>query len=197
MTQKEKSLSGKPYDGFDETLVQERLQCRKKVHQFNTASYDDVATRKQIISDLFASTGEKFFIEPPFRCDYGSNITIGNNFYANFNCTMLDCAAITFGDDVLIAPNVSFFAAGHPVDPEHRKNFEYAFPITIGNNVWIGGGSIINPNVSIGDNTVIASGSVVTKDIPANVVAGGNPCKVIREINEEDKIRYFKGHYLE
>ncbi|MEG2295793.1 MAG: sugar O-acetyltransferase [Oscillospiraceae bacterium] len=196
MTEKEKMLSGKPYLGFDEDLVKERLQSRKKVHEFNTAAYDDITTRTKIIVELFGSAKKDFFIEPPFRCDYGSNIIIGENFYANFNCTMLDCATITIGDNVLIAPNVSLFTAGHPIHPQHRKAFEYAFPIVIGNDVWIGGGAIINPGVIIGDNTVIASGSVVTKDIPANVVAGGNPCKVIREINQEDKIRYFKGHYL-
>jgi maltose O-acetyltransferase len=124
-----------------------------------------------------------FWIEPPFYCDYGYNITIGENFYANYNCTILDCAQVKIGDNVMCGPNVSLFTAGHPLDFQIRnQGWEYAYPIIIGNNVWLGGGVIVNPGITIGDNAVIGSGSVVTKDIPANSLAVGNPCKVIRKL---------------
>lgn len=134
----------------------------------------------------------------PFRCDYGYNISFGKNFYSNYNCTMLDCAKITISDNVMFAPNVSLFTATHPIDAEKRNSgIEFAMPITIGNNVWIGGNSVVMPNVTIGNNVVIGAGSVVTKDIPDNCIAVGNPCRVLREISEQDKIYYFKGKRFE
>lgn len=142
---------------------------------------------------MFENTGEHFYIESPFAFDYGYNISIGENFYANHNCIILDCAKVTIGDNVIFAPNVSIFTAGLPTHFEQRnKDPEYAFPITIGNNVWIGGNVVINPNIRVGYNVVIGSGSIVTKDIPANCVAAGNPCKVLRKITDKDKQYYFK-----
>ena len=149
--------------------------------------------RKDLFKKLLGKTGENFHIEQPFHCDYGYNIEIGENFYANYNCTILDCGKVIFGDNVLLAPNVAVFTAGHPVDAAKRnEGWEYAFPVKIGNNVWIGGNTVINTGVTIGDNVVIGAGSVVTKDIPSNVVAFGNPCKVFREISENEGEFYYK-----
>ncbi|WP_315119344.1 sugar O-acetyltransferase [uncultured Clostridium sp.] len=193
MTEKEKMLSGKPYKSFGEELLGERQHAKEMIFEFNSLRPNEIEKRNEIIKKLLGKTSENFFIEPPFRCDYGYNISIGENFYSNYNCTILDCAKVTIGDNVLFAPNVSLFTAGHPIHFEPRnEGFEYAFPITVGNNVWIGGGVIVNPGITIGDNVVIGSGSVVTKDIPSNVIAVGNPCKIIREITEEDKTKYFR-----
>ncbi|HEY2491827.1 MAG TPA: sugar O-acetyltransferase [Paenibacillus sp.] len=198
MTEKEKMLSGKLYKAFGEELFGERQYAKELVFDYNTLRPSEVEQRQNIMKKLLGETGKEFFIEPPFRCDYGYNIYIGENFYSNYNCVILDCAKVTIGDNVMFAPNVSLFAAGHPVDHELRNTGEeYAFPITIGNNVWLGGGVIVNPGVTIGDNTVIGSGSVVTKDIPANVIAAGNPCRIIRSINEEDKVKYFKNRTVD
>lgn len=193
MTEKEKMLSGKPYKSFGEELLGERQHAKEMIFEFNSLRPNEIEKRNEIIKKLFGKASDNFFIEPPFRCDYGYNIFMGENFYSNYNCTILDCAKVTIGDNVLFAPNVSLFTAGHPIHFEPRnEGFEYAFPITIGNNVWIGGGVIVNPGVTIGDNVVIGSGSVVTKDIPSNVIAAGNPCKIIREITDEDKTKYFR-----
>lgn len=193
MTEKEKMLEGKLYLSFGDELLNERQYAKELVFDFNGLRPTEIEKRNEIIKKLLGKTGKNFFIEPPFRCDYGYNISIGNNFYSNYNCVILDCAKVTIGDNVFFAPNVGLFTAGHPIDAELRNTgAEYAFPITIGNNVWFGGSVVVNPGVTIGDNVVVGSGSVVTKDIPSNVVAAGNPCKVIREINDEDKIYYFK-----
>lgn len=193
MTEKEKMINGKPYRASGEELFSERQHAKEMLFDFNSLRPTEINNRNDIIRNLFGKVGGSFFIEPPFRCDYGYNISIGENFYANYNCTILDCAKVTIGDNVLFAPNISLFTAGHPIHFQPRNaGIEYAFPITIGNNVWIGGGVIINPNVTIGDNVVIGSGSVVTKDIPSNSIAVGNPCKVIREITDKDKQYYFK-----
>lgn len=192
-SEKSKMIAGKPYLAFEKELVIERQVARDLVFEFNTLGPRANKKRKQILKGLFGKTKRNFFIEPPFHCDYGYQIEIGDNFYANFNLVVLDCAKVTFGDNVLIGPNVGIYTAGHPIHPVKRnEGFEYALPISIGNNVWIGGHVVINPGITIGDNSVIASGSVVTKDIPANVIAMGNPCKVYREITEEDKLYYFK-----
>jgi acetyltransferase-like isoleucine patch superfamily enzyme len=192
-SEKEKSLNGKLYKAADHELYKERQNTKELIFRFNSLPPSDVATRNEIIRKLFCKTGENFIIEPPFHCDYGSNISIGNNFYSNFNLIILDCAKTEIGDNVLIGPNVGIYPAGHPVHHGLRNlEYEFAFPVNIGNNVWIGGSVVINPGITIGDNSVIGSGSIVTKDIPANVVAAGNPCKVIREITERDKIYYFR-----
>jgi len=192
-TEKEKMLSGKPYKAFGNELLSERQFAKELIFDFNALRPSEIKKRNNIIQQLFGKTAEPFFIEPPFRCDYGYNIAIGANFYANYNLTILDCAKVTFGENVFIAPNVSIFTAGHPIHFEARnQEFEYAIPISIGNNVWIGGNVVINPGITIGDNSVIGAGSIVTKNIPNNVIAFGNPCKIIRNITEEDKNYYFK-----
>lgn len=192
-TEKEKMLAGKPYKAFGNQLLAERQHAKALVFELNSLHPNELEKRNEIIKNLLGQTGKSFFIEPPFRCDYGYNISIGESFYANYNCTILDCAKVTIGNNVLFAPNVSIFTAGHPIHHEPRnQEYEYAFPIQIGNNVWIGGNVVINPGVTIGDNTVIGSGSVVTKDIPSDVIAVGNPCKVLRKITEDDKQFYYK-----
>lgn len=192
-SEKEKMLAGEAYQAFGEQLVGERLAAKTLLFELNSLPPAEVAAQQRLFRQLLGGVGDKFHIEPPFRCDYGYNITLGENFYANYNCTILDCAAVTIGDNVLLAPNVSLFTAGHPLHPAPRaQEYEYAFPITIGHNVWIGGNVVINPGVRIGDNAVIGSGSVVTKDIPANVVAVGNPCRVVRTITDDDRQYYYK-----
>ncbi|WP_338470643.1 sugar O-acetyltransferase [Niallia sp. XMNu-256] len=184
MTEKEKMLSGQPYKSFVQELVEERQHAKEVLFDFNALRPSEIEKRNEMIKKLLGKAGKEFFIEPPFRCDYGYNISIGENFYSNYNCTILDCAPVTIGDNCMFGPNVSLFTAGHPIQPEPRNaGIEFAYPITIGNNVWIGGGVIINPGITIGDNVVIGAGSVVTKDIPANVIAVGNPCRVLREID--------------
>lgn len=192
-TEKEKMLSQKPYLASDPELSRERLFAQKTCFEINSLSPELIEKRNELLRKIIGSTGKKFYIEPPFHCDYGYNIKLGENFYSNYNCIILDCAEVRIGDNVMLAPNVSIFTAGHPVDAEKRnQEWEYAIPVTIGNSVWIGGNTVVNPGVNIGDNTVIGSGSVLTKDIPGNVIAAGNPCKVIREITEDDKLYYFK-----
>lgn len=191
--EKEKMLSGKPYQSFGKVLLAERQYAKELIFDFNNLRPSAILERNQIIKKLLGVTGDKFFIEPPFRCDYGYNISIGENFYSNYNLILLDCATIKIGDNVLIAPNVSIYTAGHPVHFEARNNeYEYAFPVTIGNNVWIGGNVVINPGITIGDNAVIGAGSIVTKDIPCDVIAVGNPCRILQKITAEDKNYYFK-----
>lgn len=185
MTEKEKMLAGQGYLAFDEELVKERNRSRRLTRIYNSTIETDTEERTNILKELFGSTGEKIYIEPNFRCDYGYNIHVGENFYANFDCVLLDICEIRIGDNAMLAPNVQLYTAFHPIDSETRiSGLEYGAPITIGNNAWIGGGSIVNPGVTIGDNVVIGSGSVVTKDIPSNTVAVGNPCKVIKNIEE-------------
>lgn len=186
-------LQGKPYKAFGDELLKERQHAKELVFDFNSLRPSEIDQRNGILKKLLGTVGDNFFIEPPFRCDYGYNIHIGKNFYANYNLIILDCAKVSIGDYVLIAPNVSLFTAGHPVHSAPRaEEYEYAFPITIGNNVWIGGNVVINPGITIGDRSIIGSGSVVTKDIPADVIAVGNPCKVVRSITEEDKKFYYR-----
>ncbi|OCK51621.1 maltose acetyltransferase [Chryseobacterium sp. CBo1] len=183
LNEKEKMMSGEIYDAGDPVLVEERQKCKDLCFEYNYLLPSKIEDRKNIIKSLFGKTTDNFHIEQPFYCDYGYNIEIGENFYTNHNVVILDCAKVTFGDNVFIAPNCGFYTAGHPLDAERRnKGLEDAKPISVGNNVWIGGGCTILPGVTIGDNTVIGAGSVVTKDIPANVLAFGNPCKVVREI---------------
>ncbi len=184
MTEKEKMLSGNLYDALNPILILERDAAKCKTFDYNNTHPSEKEKRRQIINELFGKTGENFVIEPSFQCDYGYNIHIGENFYANVGCVILDGALVTFGDNVLLGPNVNIYTAGHPLDIQQRiTGIEYAYPVTIGNNVWIGGNTTILPGVTIGNNTVIGAGSVVNKNIPANTVAVGVPCKVIRSIN--------------
>lgn len=183
MTEKEKMLAGQMYDASDDELVKDRLNTRKLLREYNSSEPEDMENRRRILKELLADTDSVPYIEPPFYCDYGSNIRLGHNVYMNFNCIVLDCNTVEIGDNTFFGPNVQVYTATHPVRAEERiKGPEMAFPIRIGNNVWVGGSSVILPGVTIGDNSTIAAGSVVTKSIPANVVAGGNPCRVIREL---------------
>ena len=184
MEEKEKMLAGELYDAnYNETLEKERLYAKDLCYEYNKIQPSKLEERETIIRKLLGKTKQNFRIEQPFICDYGYNIEIGENFYANHNLIILDVNKVKFGDNVFIAPNCGFYTAGHPLDVESRnKGLEYAKPIEIGNNVWIGGNVVVLPGVKIGDNSVIGTGSVVTKDIPANVVAVGNPCKVIKNI---------------
>lgn len=192
---KDKMISSKPYKTFDKELLAERQYAKEIVFKFNALHPNQIKQRNELLKKLLGRTTKKFFIEPPFRCDFGYNIELGDNFYSNYNLTILDCAKVTIGNNVLIGPNVGIYTAGHPLHFEMRnQEYEYAFPITIGDNVWIGGNVVINPGISIGMNSVIGSGSVVTKNIPSNVIAIGNPCKVLREITDNDKQYYFKSY---
>lgn len=184
MSEKEKMLAGEIYDAnYDKELIQERQQAKELCYDYNNLRPSKIEERKEILKKLLGKTKENFWIEQPFLCDYGYNIEVGENFYANHNLIILDGNKVRFGDNVFIAPNCSFYTAGHPLDAEERnKGLEYAKPIEIGNNVWIGGNVVVLPGVKIGDNAVIGAGSVVNKDIPANTVAVGNPCRVIKEI---------------
>lgn len=184
ISEKEKCSQGKLYDANnDAELIAERQECKALCHEYNHLMPSETKRRNDIIIKLFAKTGCKFLIEQPFFCDYGYNIEIGENFYANVNCVILDEAKVKFGDNVFIAPNCGFYTAGHPFDvPQRNLGLEYARPITIGNNVWIGAQVCVLPGVTIGDNCVIGAGSVVNKDIPGGSLAVGNPCRVIRKI---------------
>ncbi|PWN67395.1 sugar O-acetyltransferase [Chryseobacterium oncorhynchi] len=188
MTEKEKCAAGLLYNAnYDEQLIQERIACKDLCLEYNGLKNSDTESRNTLIKKILGSTKENLCIEPSFWCDYGYNIEVGENFYANHNLVILDCAPVKFGDNVFIGPNCSFYTAGHPLDAKQRnEGLEYAHPITVGDNVWLGGNVVILPGVSIGNNTVIGAGSVVTKNIPENVVAVGNPCRVVKNIAEEN-----------
>ena len=193
MNQKERMLNNLPYRAWLDGLEEERLACKTKTYEYNNIPPRDRAKRKKLMRTIVGKIGEEFNIESPFQCDYGYNIEIGENFYSNHNLIILDVGRVKIGDNVQVAPNVSIYTAGHPVHPETRNTgYEYGIDITIGDNVWIGGSVSILPGVTIGENAVIGAGSVVTKEIPANVIAAGNPCRVIREITEEDRYYYFR-----
>lgn len=184
MTEKEKMLSGEIYDAnSDPQLMAERMECKIACREYNLLPPDDMEGRRRLLSRIIGTIAGDVLIEQPFLCDYGYNIHIGKNFYANFNMTVLDEAPVTFGDNVFVAPGCGFYTAGHPIDAADRnKGLEYARPISVGNNVWIGAQVAVLPGVTIGDNCVIGAGSVVVRDIPANSVAVGNPCRVVRSI---------------
>ena len=194
MTEREKMQQGLLYDAnYDEELLAERIRCKDLCFEYNQLPPSHTSEQEQIIRKLFKSTGKQFCITAPFWCDYGCNIEIGENFYTNHNCIILDGAKVVFGDNVFIAPNCVFSTAGHPLDTEQRnRGLEYAYPITVGNNVWFGASVTVLPGVKIGSNTVIGAGSLVNRDIPDGVVAVGNPCMVLRKITEEDKKKYWR-----
>ena len=188
MNQKERMLAGLPYKAWMDGLTGERNQNKMRIYRYNQLSPAQREEQDSLIREILGSCGESIFVETPFHCDYGYNISVGRNFYANYNLVILDEAPVTFGDNVFVAPNCGFYTAGHPVEAALRnKGLEYARPIVVGDNVWFGAGVSVLPGVIVGDNCVIGAGSVVTKDIPANSVAAGNPCKVIRTITELDK----------
>lgn len=184
-SQRERMLRGEYYDAADPDLVEARARAARLTHRYNATSAETHAERTTILEELLGSVGPGVEIRSPFHVDYGDNISIGARTFANFGLVALDCARITIGEDVQIAPNVQLLTATHPIEPEpRRQKLEYALPITVGNNVWLGGGAIVLPGVTIGENTVVGSGAVVTKDLPANVVAVGNPARVIRHLDE-------------
>ena len=193
MTIRERMKAGKLYTDLGEGLSEERLRGKELVYDFNHTRPSEEQKRQEILKELFGSMGEGVWIEPPLRVAYGSRTHVGNHVYANFNLTLVDDIEIYVGNNVMFAPNVTISATGHPVHPELRPNGEqFSFPVTIEDYVWIGSNVVILPGVTIGKNSVIGAGSVVTKDIPVNVVAVGNPCRVLRPITDRDKEYYYK-----
>lgn len=194
MTPKEKMLSGELYLPNDENIMKEQLDCLEKLYDYNLTRPHDSEKREKLLREMFAEIGEGCYIEPPLHANWGGkNCHFGKNVYCNFNLTLVDDIDIYVGDCTMFGPNVTVATAGHPIMPELReKGFQYNVPVHIGKNCWIGAGALIMPGVTIGDNVVIGAGSVVTRDIPSNVVAFGNPCRVHREIGERDRKYYFK-----
>lgn len=194
MTEQEKMQRGLLYDAnYDQELIQKRLICKDLCFAYNQLKPSQEQEQIALMKQILGKTGEDFCITAPFWCDYGQNIEIGEQFYANHNCIILDGAKVRFGNHVFIAPNCIFSTAGHPLDTEQRnQGLEYAYPITVGDNVWFGAGVTVLPGVTIGSNSVIGAGSIVNRDIPSGVIAVGNPCRVLREITEEDKKKYWR-----
>ncbi|WP_028021713.1 sugar O-acetyltransferase [Enterovibrio calviensis] len=189
----ERLHSQKVYFCDDEELVQKQVKCLDVLYDFNHTRPTEMDKRREIMTRLFAEVGDDCYIEPPLHANWGIHTHLGKSVYANFNLTLVDDTHIYIGDHVMIGPNVTIATAGHPIEPDlRRKVAQFNIPVTIGNNVWIGANSVILPGVSVGENSVIGAGSVVTKDIPPNVVAVGNPCRVLREINDRDKEYYYK-----
>lgn len=181
----------------DGAVFNEQKRARRLTQKLDRTDRSNFKKIKKIISSLFGKCG-KAMVNPPFYCDYGFNIEVGENFFCNYNCTMLDVSKIKIGDNCLFAPNVSIYTAGHPVHPDTRKSgYEYGRAVTIGNNVWLGGNVVVCPGVTIGDNVVVGAGSVVTKDIPAWTIAAGNPCRPIRSITEDDRKKLFKNEDID
>ena len=199
MTDYEKMHSGDIYNPSDDIIFEEQIKCLDRLYDFNMTRPSEMEKREKMLKEMLAEIGENCYIEPPFHSNWGGkNVHLGKNVYFNFNATMVDDTHIYIGDYTMLGPNVVIATAGHPILPELReKALQYNMPVHIGKNCWLGAGVIVLPGVTIGDNTVIGAGSVVTKDIPANVVAVGNPCKVLREINEHDKEFYYKDKRIE
>ena len=194
MTVKEKMHSGKLYLLSDEEIVKEQTMCLEKLYDYNATRPLEQEKRAALLKEMFAEIGEGCYIEPPLHANFGGrHVHFGKNVYANFNLTLVDDTHIYVGDHTMIGPNVTIASAGHPILPELReKGYQFNMPVHIGKNCWIGAGVVIVPGINIGNNTVIGAGSIVTKDIPANSVAVGNPCRVIREIHDRDREYYFK-----
>lgn len=199
MTPYEKMHSGKLYLPLDEELQREQLACLDKLYDFNQTRPTQLELREKMLKEMFAEIGENCYIEPPFHANWaGKHVHFGNNIYANFGLTLVDDTHIYVGDCCMFGPNVVIATAGHPILPELReKAYQYNSPVHIGRNVWIGAGALIMPGITIGDNSVIGAGSVVTKDIPANVIAVGNPAKALREIGDHDREYYFKQNRID
>ena len=199
MTEYEKMHSGEIYNPSDDAIFEEQLRCLDRLYDFNATRPTEMEKREELLKTMLAEVGENCYIEPPFHSNWGGkNVHLGKNVYFNFNVTLVDDTHIYVGDYTMLGPNVVVATAGHPILPELReKALQFNLPVKIGRNCWLGAGVIVLPGVTIGDNTVIGAGSVVTKDIPANVVAVGNPCKVLREINEHDKEYYYKDKRIE
>ena len=199
MKQKDRLHTGELYVSMDESILEEQFDCLEKQYEYNATRPHETEKRQALLKDMFAEIGEGCYIEPPLHANWGGkHIHFGKSVYANFNLTVVDDTHVYVGDFTMIGPNVVIATAGHPILPELReKGYQYNVPVRIGKNCWIGAGAIILPGVNIGDNTVIGAGSVVTKDIPANAVAAGNPCKVLRPIGERDKEYYFKDRKIQ
>ena len=193
MNQKERMLAGLPYKAWLDGLAEERLENKKRIYKYNNLPPEAEKEQEELIKEILGKTGENVHIEAPFHCDYGYNIEVGENFFANYNLTVLDVGKVKIGKNAQIAPNVSIYTAGHPIHPDSRNSgYEYGIEVTIGDNVWIGGNVCIMPGVTVGDNVVIGAGSVVTKDIPDSVIAVGNPCRVVRAITDDDRDFYYR-----
>ncbi len=198
MTEWERIERGLVYNDFDADLFDRRVRAKKLFRAYNKTEDAETELRQQLLQQLFKKIGRNVWIEPDFRCEFGTNITIDDGVYINFGCIILDCAEVTIGSHTLLGPNVGLYAANHSIDATERINGGcQGKPIHIGKNVWLGGDVKVVPGVSIGDNTIIGTGSIVTKDIPSNVIAVGNPCHVIREITNEDRTVYFERLRLE
>lgn len=192
MDNKTRRDAGLPYIA-DAEVFQEMLPARRLIQRLNTMDALDFKGLIQTLQELLGGMGENSMINPPFFCDYGSHIFVGKNFFANYHCTILDVARVEIGDNVFLGPNVSIYTAGHPIHPDSRNSaYEYGLPVRVGNNVWIGGNTAVLPGVTIGDGAVIGAGSVVTRDVPAGVIAAGNPCRVLRQITEDDRRFYYR-----
>lgn len=194
MSMKEKMHRGELYLPDDEEIVAEQRKCLEKLYDFNMTRPNELEKREKLLKDMLAEVGENCYIEPPFHANFGGkHVHFGNNVYANFNFTCVDDTDIFVGDCTMFGPNVTVATAGHPILPEIRaKAYQFNIPVRIGRNCWLGAGVVVLPGVTIGDNSVIGAGSVVTKDVPPNVIAVGNPCRVLREIGEHDREFYFK-----
>ena len=199
MENKERMFTGDLYLPNDATIIEEQTACLELLYTFNQTRPSEQEKRNQLLKQMFAEIGENCYIEPPFHAHFGGkHVHFGKNVYANFNLTMVDDGHIYVGDYTMFAPGVIVATAGHPILPELRETvYQYNMPVHIGKNCWIGAGAIILPGVTIGDQVVVGAGSVVTKDLPSNVVAVGNPCRVIREINEHDRVYYFKNRKID
>ena len=192
MTERERMIAGLPYRPWVGGLAEDRLACKEVIHRFNHMEPSRRSEAMELLKGLFARAGEHFTVEAPFHCDYGYNISVGDYFFANYNLVILDIAPVTIGSHVLMGPNVALYTAGHPIHPESRNTgYEYGAPITVGANAWIGGNTVLLPGATIGEGAVIGAGSVVSGDIPARTIAVGNPCRVVRQITEEDR-RYYR-----
>lgn len=192
MKEMEKAAAGLLYDAnYDPEVLAQRDTAKNALFEFNHTPPSQAEKRREILRSLIGKTGENFVIEAPFHCDYGFNISLGENFYANVNLVILDCTKVTIGDNVFIAPNVHICCAGHPLDAERRnQGLEYAYPVTIEDNVWIGAGAQVLPGVTIGQGSVVAAGAIVIRDVPPMSLVGGNPARVIRQITEADALKY-------
>lgn len=183
-SEREKMLSGEPYDASDPELVAEREHARKLTRRYNRTTEGNAEQRQRLLEELFGSIGDDAHVEPPFRCDYGYNIHVGEDFYANFDCVLLDVCRVEIGRNCLLGPGVHVYTATHPLGTDERNaGLEYGKPVTVGDGVWIGGKAVLNPGVTVGDGSVIASSAVITEDVPPNVVARGNPAAIVRELD--------------
>ncbi len=190
MTERERMSSGQPFFTGDRQLMLDKSAARTLSEEYNRTSETEVGRREEILRRLFCSVGVGIFVKPPFHCDYGYNISVGNNFFANFDCVFLDAAPIRIGDNCMIGPKTCIYAIGHPLDPsERRRGIGLPAPVSIGDDVWIGGGVTILPGVTVGDGAVVGAGSVVTHDVPPYTVVAGNPARIIREIGVADTPR--------